>query len=480
MIPKNFLRLATLLAAMALTGCASIAPQRPLETPVNLTWSDYLSKQQTVANSAIDDQWWQQFGDPMLTSLIREATVGNIDLAIATSRLVEARANRRAALAGFGPNANLSASTTAQRQSENGILPVKSIPDFKAENVIFDAGFDVSWELDVFGRNSIRAAQSNADVALREAQRDEAIVSLLSEVARNYIELRQLQGERVIVLRKVVLQQERLDMTLRKQQVGKAASPDVELEVGQLNAMQATIPDLDAQIRAKINSIAILLGQQPDALHARLQPATELPAAPAIITTGLTSDLLRRRPDVRAAEYQYASAESGRRLSALALYPTFSLLGSVGLESTNLTDLLDPGSIAANLGALLSWSLFEGGRKNAQVAAASERSTQAALSYRGAVLGALEDVETHAARYVEAGRQANDLTNARKNRERLVEYAVRRFDAGTNNRFDVISAQTVAADAELLWLNARSQQLLNLVSLHKALGGGWLPSEVAD
>lgn len=480
MTRKSMFLLTVMATVPSLAGCASIAPQRPLETPPGLAWSQYLTTQSAVTSAAIDERWWQQFGDPVLSGLIHDAAADNIDMAIARSRLAEARANRRATIAGFGPNLDLAPSVTAQRQSENSILPVGRIPGFEPENIIFAQDFDASWEIDAFGRNPIRVAEANASVAARQAERDETLVSLLSEVARNYIELRQAQTERAVLLRKAALQQERLSMTLRKQQLGQASAPDVDLETSQLGLIEAAIPALDAQIRASMNAIAVLLGKQPGALHPQLQSGGQMPATPAVITSGLTSDLLRRRPDVRIAEYHYASTESGRRLAELALYPTFNLLGSSGLESTNLTDLFDPASIAANIGALLSWSIYDGGRRAAQRTAASERSNQAALAYRGAMLGALADVETHAARYVEAGREVRNLAETLEHRARLVDHAKRRFEAGTNNRFDMVSARIAAADSEQMLLKARARQLLDLVSFQKALGGGWRAFEAAE
>ena len=472
--------IAAIATAPALAGCASIAPERQLERPADLSWSDYLASQPSVASTAVDERWWVQFGDPVLTGLIDQAASSNINLAIANSRLAEARASRRAAIAQFGPRVDLAPSVTAQRQSKNGALPVGSIPGFKAENVIFDAGFDASWELDFFGRNDSRRRQANADVAARQAERDDALVSLLSEVARNYFELRLSQGEKAIAQQKVALEQERFNMIMRQREVGEASDANVTQETALLSSRQAEIPRLDGQIRSGINAIAILLGQSPADMQPRLKDSSDLPAPPAVIASGLTSDLLRRRPDVRAAEYRYAAAESGRRLSDLALYPTFALLGSGGFESTNLTNLFDPASIVANIGALLSWSLYDGGRKDAERTAAAERSNQAALAYRGEVLGALAEVETGAARYVEAGRQVRDLSQALKAREQQVDYSLRRFEAGTNNRFDVISARKEAADAERALLDARAGQLLALVSFHKALGGGWRSFETEE
>lgn len=473
MINNKLYSLSIVLGVTILSGCATIAPETPLKPANSIAYSDFLKSQSLLNSDNVDNRWWQAFGDPLLDRLVEQARENNLDLAIAQSRIAEARANRKAEIAAYGPRVDLGASATGQRLSETSTLPAGRVPGFESENAIYDASFDASWEIDLFGRNNARRDRTDARLALTEFEERDALVAVAAEIARNYLELRLAQQEQSLITANIARQAEMLGMTRTRKTYGEASNFEIEQEKAALANLQAQLPAKIAQERGSMYRLDVLTGQPPATWQDKLAVPVAIPDIPSVASVGLTSDLLRRRADVRIAEANYVIADSSKRISDLALYPTFSIFGGGGPETTDLGDLFDPKSLALNIGAMLSWTLFDGGKRQAEKEASTERQTQAELSYRKAVLEALEEVENYAARFAETARETTNREQALQSTETLESHSQRRFDAGTANRFDVLRAQSASADAELSKIASQAQNLINLVSLHKALGGGW-------
>jgi NodT family efflux transporter outer membrane factor (OMF) lipoprotein len=299
-------------------------------------------------------RWWQSFNDPMLNSLVERATQNNLDLRVATARIVEARAQRGVTGAGLWPEIDVGGSYTHNKASKNGIGVGSSggatgaggstsIPLFSRESNLYRVGFDSTWELDVFGgvRRSIEAA--NADIQSAVENRRDVLITLLGDVARNYVELRGAQRQLSITNENLRAQQETLELTKQRFRAGLTSELDVVRAQAQVETTASQVPTLEAQIRQSIHQLGLLLGQPPGALSAELTPVQPLPiSAPAPdVPVGLPSELLRRRPDVRRAERNLAAATARVGEAAADYLPRFSLTGSYGLQSQKSNTLFN-------------------------------------------------------------------------------------------------------------------------------------------
>lgn len=471
-------KLSALCLTTILCACTITDVTRPdLQTAEPLNWSAYLETVSDISNGISNDEavsaWWELFGDETLNALIHTGVEGNLDVAMARARVRESRALMDAEIAGFKPRIGVSGAAEAQHLSENGSLPVGSIPGFNVDQVVYNAGFDAAWELDVFGRNSRKEEIAIARLQSVEETRCDLTIALIGEISRNYFELRGAQLEQKNIGGIVSGQAEIVETVSVKRQYGEASDFDVERASAQLAEFEILMPPLEARIRGSIYRLSVLTGQAPDTLTTQLMMQTPLPAMPALHMTGVTSDLLRRRADVRRAERQYVISAKQVELSDLSYYPTFSLFGGVGPNSTDLTDILDLKSIAANVGAMASWTFYDNGVRDAQNEAALARLDQARLAYRQSVLGALEDVETSTLRFTQSVREWNLQQSVEGLRVRIAKLARARYDGGSGPLLDVLQTELDVSNARVKTAKLQTQNLVHLVSFYKALGGGW-------
>jgi NodT family efflux transporter outer membrane factor (OMF) lipoprotein len=291
--------------------------------------------------------WWKSFNDSELDSLIQRAVRSNLDLRVAEARLRQARAVRERSAADLMPAVDASASYARQLQSENqpliGALPLP--PNFPFEYNVYNAGFDASWEIDIFGgkRRALQAATAEWQGTIEA--RNDALVSLLAEMARNYVELRGNQSRLEIARQNLKLQEEAVELTRARFQTGVANELDVTRAAALLAGIRAEIPPLETAVRSAMYGIAVLLGQEPGGLVSELSPTMPVPPAPPAVPIGLPSDLLRRRPDVRQAERQLAAETARVGVAKSDWFPKLSLTGDVGSESVSLGKSLEPGSL---------------------------------------------------------------------------------------------------------------------------------------
>jgi outer membrane protein, multidrug efflux system len=468
---KSSLFLALAFATSMVSGCANLRVEKspPLVAIAPGAWSGYLQAS-GIGIGAPPLPLWQSLHDPLLTDLVEQARAANLDIAIATSRVREARASERAQVAAQGPNVGVGGSASANRQSENGLIPAGRVPGIATEYALFDASFDASWELDLFGRKDARRDVAAAQVQSQEESLRDVQTSLTAELCRTYITLRGAQAEQQ-KLAFIVDRQQRLLAAIRlKRRHGEVSDLDVERAVAQLSDYQARQPALETAIRSAVYRLSVLTGQQPDTLTAALIIAAPLPEPEQEMTADISSDVLRRRADVRKSEREYVVAARTRDLKALDIYPTFSLFGSAGPTAKSMLDLFNPTSLAANLGALMSWPLFDGGRRRADVAAADEKRIQAELGYRRTLLGALEEVETAALRYVETGHERDKSRTTSAARARVAAMERIRFKGGTGTIPELLIAERDQAEAELSLAKLNTRTLTERIALEKALG----------
>ena len=460
----------TALSALLLDAC-TVGPdyRKPPAVDTGRGWTQPTDDEQAQIDLAT---WWTSLGDPALDRLVGTALSDNLDLRQAQARISEARALRDRLASGYAPSVNASGSVTQRRQSENGPLPIGSIPGLERDQTIYDAGFDAAWEIDLFGktRRSVESARASMQAAQDDA--DGVRISVTAEVARSYLTLRGAQRELAAREASVQTLQQTLDLVRRRFAVGDAAQADVDTTQARLAAADAGLPDIRARLRAAALGLGVLLGAPPERELALLNTtAPEVALAP--IPLGERADILRRRPDIRAAERRLAASTADIGVATSELFPKLSIGASGGFQSLGLGSLFDPASQAFSIMPLISWRVFDGGRVRAEIRASEARQQQAALAYEQAVLTALGDAERALSNYYLAldavQRQGVALEAAR----RSYAHAQTRFKVGDIALTDLLAEEGVLRDAEDAYVRTHTATAIELIALFKALGGGW-------
>lgn len=416
-------------------------------------------------------QWWQNFQDPQLDSLVQRSVKSNLDLRAAAARLAQARAQYGVTTAGNFPQVNTTGQYQRRRASSLGIAGASG-----AETDLWFGGFDASWELDVFGglRRSIEAATYDIQAA-QEDQRN-VLVTVTAEVAQNYIEYRGFQRQIAIAAENIASQRETLGVTRKKFEAGLKDA--TELDVARAQALvettEAQLPALDQGAKQAAHRIAILLGEEPGALLAELNqtkpiPGAEIPEVPV----GLPSELLRRRPDIRRAERQLAASTARIGVATADLFPRFSLTGSLGLQSSNFNSLFNYGSRFWSIGPSVSWPLFDAGRIRSNIRVQNALQEQALVNYQQTILNSLGEVEDALVAYQREQVRRRSLAAAVESNKRAVALAQQRYNAGLTDFLTVLDAQRQLYSAQDQLVQSDRTVSTNLVALYKALGGGW-------
>ena len=472
-----FLLTTTLLAA------CTVGPNYTAPTLSDIGgWSTSERAKQENSASPIAVEWWQELNDPLLNRYISEAATSNLDIKIAETRIREARAIRSVEDAGFYPEIGSNAGASVERLSENGrqLGVIPNLPGTSIDNSIevYDAGFDAGWELDIFGgtQRAVEAADARIEEAM--AARRDILLSVFAEIARNYVELRGIQRERAILQKNIDLQQQTFTIVCQRFDAGMSNEFEVTRAESQLRVTESRLPNLTAQMRSNAYQIAVLLGKEPQAIFTDIKTAKPLPIAPDIVPVGLRSDILRRRPDIRAAERRLAASTAEIGVAEAQLFPNFSLTGAVGLETLTFGDLFESGSATFALGPMIRWPVFQGGRIRARIRAEEAQAERAALEYEQAVLRALRDVETALVRYGQELETVERLEKAVAVNERAVRLAEQRYGDGEDDILAVVDAERELTDIERELVVAQTRSITHLISLYKALGGGWEPFDV--
>lgn len=469
----------------------------------------------TQPAEAVDlGRWWQSFHDPALDRLIAQAITSSLDVRLAQARVREARAQLEGNVATLFPTADASASFSRSRTSQNAFSVGGSTGPGSSTSSggtgtggtggtsaggttssgtstsspfafaigttnLYQAGFDAGWEIDVFGgtRRAIEAARYTMEAQI-DARRN-AMVTLLSEVARNYVILRGLQQELAIVRDNVASQNDFLDLTKAKFQAGIATDLDVARQQAQVASTEAEMPTLETQIQQAIHRIGVLLNRNPTDLEAELTPIGPLPGGPPEIPAGIPSELLRRRPDVLQAERLLAASNANIGVATAALFPKFNLTGSLGFESLQLKSWFNSPSEFFSFGPSVQWRIFDAGQIFANIRVQNARQQEAAIQYRQAVIQSLSDVEDALTAYHKEQTRREALQRSVEANERSVSLAKQLNQAGLVDFLNVLTAeQSLFLSQDQL---AQSNQTVstNLVALYKALGGGWEVGEQA-
>jgi NodT family efflux transporter outer membrane factor (OMF) lipoprotein len=425
-------------------------------------------------------RWWRQLGDARLTELVEKAVTANHGIAVAQARLREARAVRQVAQSLLYPQLGVGASALRYRTSP-AATPGVSVQ----EDSLFQIGFDASWVVDLFGgtRREVEAAQASEEAAA--AGRRGVVLVVAAETARAYLELRGVQRQLQLDLDILQQQRQTLGITEDRRRAGLASDLEVLRARTEVEGTAAEIPPLQQGSRHYIHLLSTLLGLEPTALSAALEAPAALPAVPEQIAVGIPSDLLRRRPDIAAAERQLAAATAQVGVATAQLFPRVVLGASAGFASREIGDLFnsnsntDPSSYYL-AGPSIDWTLFDGGRRRAGIEFAEARVDAAKASYQDTVLRAFREVESSLVAVDRARVRITDLDRLAATARQSADIARRDYERGILDQLTVLDAQRQANRAELLLSDGQVSLLVNVITLYKALGGGWEVAEPAS
>ena len=469
--------LAALLCFLA-AGCSVGPDYRRPEAAAPAVWQE---AQQTGIDTQAGElaEWWKEFRDPVLDGLVERAVKNNLDLRIAEARVREERASLAATSAGLWPTLDVSGSYSRNRASQNAVgsptqgAVVAPIGGRQLEQNFFKTGFDSRWEIDVFGgtRRQIEAGEAILQASIEE--RRGVLVTLLGDVARNYIDLRGLQRRLAVAQDNLRAQQDTLGLTKVRFDAGLASDFEVAQSEGQVNTTAAQIPALQSALKQAAYRVDVLLGTQPGTSWDELAKVAPIPALPPQAHVGLPADLLRRRPDIRSAERQLAAATAQVGAATADLYPRFSLLGNIGLQSISASDWFSAQSRFWSIGPTISWPVFDAGRIRATIEIRNAQQEQALGQYEKSVLTAFEDVENALVNYGNEQTRYRSLLEAAAANRRALQMANDLYIQGLVPFLNVLDAQRTLYATESDLAQSEANMASNLVALYKALGGGW-------
>ncbi len=460
--------LASLLALIIAAGCAVGPNYKAPKTsvPPKFTYGE----QTNVSADAIVITWWRGFNDPELDQLVERARAGNYDLKIATANLREARAMRRQVQFDLAPVVNGVGSYNHTLYSQDS---EPFAPRSERNISLYDVGFDATWELDVFGRVRRSVQAATADMQASEADRRDVLVSLISEVARNYFELRGAQGELEVALQNADNQRETVKITEARLEGGRGTELDVAQARAQLNNTLASIPPEEEAIAHATHRLSVLIGQQPTALTAELSVSKPWVTLPALVAIGKPEDMLRRRPDIRAAERTLAADTARIGVATSDLFPRVVFNGSLGLASSSITGLGKGGADNWSFGPNITWAAFDLGHVLSRMKASDAHAEATLGVYERTVLTALEETENA---LVDFGRERvrhDYLIKSVESSEIAAKLARERYENGATDFLTVLDAQRVLYLAQDQLAQSQTRTTTALVAVYKSLGGGW-------
>jgi outer membrane protein, multidrug efflux system len=412
--------------------------------------------------------WWSQLNDAQLNQLIGDALQQNHSIRIAEASLAESRALLRNSKLDRYPKVEASASSVRQKQSAD----LTGAEDSRISET-YQAGFDASWELDIFGRVRNGVKLSSAQLATREADLHAAQVSIAAEVASAYISLRGNQYLLDVALRNVLNQQETLQLAQRFEDVGRGDQLDVARAEAQLELTRASIPGLTAQVNIALNRIGVLTGKPTPELKTALTQVKSLPEIPASFAVGNPTDLLKRRPDVRRAEQALAGAVAEYNIHVADLYPSVTFSGGLGYLSTDWTRLGNSGTDTFSFAPRIQWAAFNLGRVDAQIDAADARTQARIAEFEQRVLVALEETDNALQNFAREEDRRLGLQRALNASNQAAFFARKKFEVGSSDFLTVLDAERSQLNISAQLAQSDMQVLLNLVAVYKSLGGGW-------
>jgi NodT family efflux transporter outer membrane factor (OMF) lipoprotein len=489
------------LPLLALLGACAVGPDFEPPTP---WWNpgSWLGPGQPASPAVsqpvaepVDPQWWKLFADPVLTDLEQRLAEANLDVRLASIRLAEARISVAVAEAAALPSVNGNTSYTRQQLSKKGALSLISTGTAASQangagqaqsgaevpNVglfspfdLYQYGFDASWEIDFWGRVRRNVESAGASMDASEDARRDTLLTAAAELARDYIQLRGAQRNIDITRQNLDIARQSLDLTRERAEGGLTTELDVANAAAQVASTAAQLPTLEAQQAQLMNAVALLLGDKPAAMTARLATTQPIPPVPPLVPVGLPSELARRRPDIRRAEAQLHAATANVGVAVGDFYPRFTLSGSAALQAVQLSDLASwNNALTYAVGPSITLPIFQGGRLTRTLELRQTQQQEAAITYQRTVLGALHEVDNALTAYQAEQRRREQLEQAVAQNRRALVLARDRYTQGVTDFLDVLEVQRSLLAAEQQLTDSTTTVSTDLVQIYKALGGGW-------
>lgn len=457
-----------LISTSILAACA-VGPD--YRRPQTHTPDEFIATQRVqLSSSDVERDFWKSFRDPQLDALIEQALASNHDIRIAIARLREARALRGEARLDFAPTVTSSAAHIDARASE-----LTRAPGVARDQEYYDAGFDALWELDFFGRVRRNVETRSAQVQSAEADVYSTQVSITAEVARQYFELRGAQQRLEVAQRNADNQRETLRITTARLDAGRGTQLDVSRAQAQLSATLATIPDLEESVTRSILRLGVLIGDSPETLLTSLSAVRAAPALPVAHNIGTPEALLRRRPDILAAERTLAAATANIGVAVADLFPRISFVGRFGFAALDSGELGDAASETWSFGPSIQWAAFDLGRVRQRIDAREAAADGALAKYEQTVLRALEETDASLTAYAKALARQEHLKASAAASLDAAGLARVRFENGASDFLTVLDAERSALEAEDRLAQSETQTATALLAMYKALGGGFRP-----
>lgn len=470
---KSFLYLIPALLSGCAVGPTYVAPA--IEAPPAFLGGAALDGAAGDAAHADLVSWWRSFDDPLLASLVERALAQNLDLQQASARVAQARAGLRGANAAFLPSGQISGSaaeTYQSLESPQGRI-ASALPGFERDAQAYDLGVGASWEIDLFGGRDAARDAARADWQASAAAAVAARLSVAAQTADTYISIRGLQARIEVARERQAVQKQLVDLVDLRFRKGVAAQYQLRQAEGALAQVAAAVPELEEQRDKAMNALDILLGLQPGATRVELAAAAPIPSPPAISSAGGPAAMIRRRPDIIAAERTLAASNARIGAAMSEYYPKFSLSGLLGTATMGVGGLFGGDSVQASGVLGLRWRLFDFGRVDAEIAAAEGRNAEALAAYRQTVLRASEDVENGLSSLAKQRTRGDLLAAAEKAQAAARQSSFAGYEGGVANLLDVLDADRRLLEVRDARIQARASTAGAAVASFRALGGGW-------
>jgi NodT family efflux transporter outer membrane factor (OMF) lipoprotein len=469
-------------APLLLSGCA-VGPEYapPVSSlPPAFHGSAAVEARTPSAEAADLITWWRSFNDPLLTSFVERGLAQNLDLQQAAARVVQARASLKSANAALLPSGQISGQAGENYQSlETPIGRIGSaFPQFQRSTEIYELDLGASWELDLFGGRDAARDAARADWQASKAGAVAAQLSVAAQIADTYIAIRMLQARLDVARSQLDTQQRLVDLVSLQYRKGVAAELQFRQAEGALGQVRASVPALQNELDMAMNALDVLIGVQPGTTRAELVPQAPIPTPPAISTAGGPAALLRRRPDIIAAERTLAASNARIGVAVSEYYPKFSLSGLLGTATTAAGGLFTGNAVQANGILGLRWRLFDFGRVDAEIKTAKGRNAEALAAYRLTVLRASQDVEDAFSTLVQQEARSTSLVQGEASLSRARDASMAAYKGGVASLIEVLDADRRLLETRDGAIQARAAATRGAIASFRALGGGWNPQVI--
>jgi NodT family efflux transporter outer membrane factor (OMF) lipoprotein len=423
----------------------------------------------------VTPEWWQTaFQDPILDRLVETALEQNLSLRSAGLRVLQAQQNLAIAIGDQYPQQQeLTGSAEAVSDNSRNTNPLRR-DTFR----LYDLGFNLAWEADVWGRFKRLIESASAEMGASVADYDGVMVSLVAQVAQNYILIRTFQTRLEVAKKNIRIQEESLRIATAKFEGGAVSALDADQAETLLNNTKATVPSLEISLQQFKNSLSILLGKPPHDMSSLLGPSRPIPSAPPEIAIGMPQELIRRRPDIRVAERRLAAQSAQIGFAVTELYPHFTLGGSIATSSSsigddNIFDLFHADRVGLNLLGAFQWNIFNYGRLKSNIRLQDAAFQQLLVDYRNTVLQAQGEIENAIVAYLKTHEQLLSYQKAAESSQRALDVSTEQYQEGLVNFNTVITTLQSHVEQQDLAVSTQGSVAANLVQVYRALGGGW-------